>query len=103
MNDPTKYTEHLMMNFEQHETAIEKYSMIVYRGWFTPPVTAKYRFHQSCDDMCDLVIGDTPGQVPEKPVKILDINHWSEYRRVSYSTYPVNSKQTRISKWSEPL
>lgn len=58
--DEWKYTESLMMHFEAHEKAGNNF-VSLYRGWFTPPATARYRFLQSCDDHCDLKLGNTPG------------------------------------------
>jgi len=89
------YTDMLAMHFEEHETSLSDYTATIWKGWFTPPMTARYRFHQSCNDHCDLTLGKTPGQDTDTE-KILDINHWSEYRRVSYTEY---GGQTRISKW----
>jgi len=28
----------------------------VYKGWFVPPTTARYRFYMTCDDRCELSI-----------------------------------------------
>lgn len=31
-----------------------------YEGWFIPPETTGYKFHLSCDDYCEVYLGDTP-------------------------------------------
>jgi len=31
-----------------------------FEGWFLPPKTARYRFYMSCDDMCQVFLGNTP-------------------------------------------
>lgn len=49
MDDPTQYTDKLAMQFEEHESLGDQIATL-WRGWFTPPATTKYRFHQSCDD-----------------------------------------------------
>jgi hypothetical protein len=59
MNDPNQYTDLLAMNFEGHET-IGSQRAHVYRGWFTPPATGEYRFHQGCDDHCELYLANVP-------------------------------------------
>jgi hypothetical protein len=82
------------MNFEGHET-IGSNVATLYRGWFTPPATTNYRFHQSCDDHCDMKLGNTPDQELEV-TEHLNIDHFSEFRRVSYTTY---GSQTRVSEW----
>jgi hypothetical protein len=83
------------MQMESHEKDTSSLMSKLYRGWFTPPATTKYRFHQSCDDYCDLKLGKTPDQDTDLE-ELLDINHWSEYRRTSYTRY---GDQDRISKW----
>lgn len=60
MNNPSKYTETLAMHFESpwdHGTNIAQ----IYRGWFTAPVTSRYRFMTACDDYCAMRLGITPG------------------------------------------
>jgi len=94
MDDPTKYKDMLAMSFEGHETASRARASL-YRGWFTPPATKRYRFYQSCDDHCDLVIGNVPDSTTDV-TKILDIDSWSEFRRVSYTSH---GGQSRISEW----
>jgi hypothetical protein len=68
----------------------------VYRGWFTAPDTKRYRFHQVCNDHCDLNLGKTPDNA-EDVEEILNVDHWSEYRRGG--TYIAHGNQERISKW----
>jgi len=98
MDDPTQYTDRLAMNFEGHET-VGSQTAHLYRGWFTPPASARYRFYQSCDDHCELYMGSVPDSDLERDVtKILDIDHWNEFRRMSYTSHG-GEDQTRISDW----
>jgi hypothetical protein len=84
MDDPTQYDDSLAMQFELLETSTGYRQATVYRGWFVPPATGRYRFHQSCDDECDLTFGNS-ADTDTDVTKILDINHWVEFRRTSYS------------------
>jgi len=94
MDDPKQWTDRLAMHFEGHES-IGSYIATLYRGWFTPPATTKYRFHITCDDHCDLRLGNTPGQTTDVTER-LNVDHWSEFERVSFST---NGGATRISEF----
>jgi len=35
----------------------------VYKAWFIPPMTGKYRFYMTCDDYCQLKMASCPGSV----------------------------------------
>jgi hypothetical protein len=37
----------------------------VFKGWFIPPATTKYRFYMSCDDHCNLKLGSEPNKIEE--------------------------------------
>jgi len=51
----------------------------VFKGWFVPPATTKYRFYMACDDYCELRLGKAkPGTTETE--KILDVNSHSGYR-----------------------
>ena len=39
----------LSLNFES-EWNLGNYLASLYKGWFVPPVDARYRFYMSCDD-----------------------------------------------------
>jgi hypothetical protein len=95
MDKSEEWKDLLAMHFEIQETATTDYMANLFRGWFTPPATGNYRFHQSCDDHCDLRIGNTPDQETDV-TEILNIDHWSEFRRVSYTTH---GNADRISDW----
>lgn len=82
MKDPSMYTDVLGLHMEGHMNVGYKRATL-YRAWFTAPETTKYRFHHSCDDHCDLYIGDTPGQSAKK-TRILDVNHHNYYQRMSW-------------------
>jgi hypothetical protein len=32
----------------------------VYKAWFVPPKTTKYRFYMVCDDYCSMKLGQCP-------------------------------------------
>jgi hypothetical protein len=94
MDDPNNYKDHLAMTFEGHEK-VDKWIASLYRGWFTAPDTKRYRFHLSCNDHCNLRLGNTPDQTTDWTEHV-DIDHWSEFRRTSYST---RGGGDRISDW----
>jgi hypothetical protein len=83
------------MHFEALEKDTKAMTTYLYRGWFTPPADGRYRFHNSCDDHCDLWLGNTPDSETDI-TELLNVDHWSEFRRVSYSTY---GNADRISEW----
>jgi hypothetical protein len=95
MDDENQYTDFLAMHFEGNTRATKSNMATLYRGWFTAPETARYRFHQTCDDHCDFSIGNSPDQETDL-TRILDIDHWSEFRRASYVRY---GNMDRISEW----
>ena len=37
----------------------------LYRGWFIPPATTRYRFYTVCDDHCAMRMAITPDQTEE--------------------------------------
>jgi len=94
-DDPKQFKDLLAMHYEGIDSNDNMYQANIYRGWFTAPETTKYRFHQSCNDYCDLLLGDEPGQ-SAKVTKVLDINHWSEFRRTSQSE---KGGYTRVTEW----
>jgi len=95
MDNEDQYNDLLSLNFEIHEKGIGTLRANLYRGWFTAPATTRYRFHQSCDDQCDLRLGNTPDQETDV-TELLNIDHWSEFRRVSYIAH---GNMDRISEW----
>jgi len=95
MNKEDSYTDMLAMHFEASEKGTTSNMANLFRGWFTPPATTKYRFHQSCDDHCNLVFGKTPDSETDTE-ELIDTDHWVEYRRI---TYIAHGDQDRISKW----
>jgi len=94
MGKPDQYKDLLAMQAEGMEN-ISEYQASLYRGWFTAPTTGKFRFHQACDDECDLNIGKTPNQSATLS-KMLDINHYSSFQRNSFMN---TGGQTRVSEW----
>jgi hypothetical protein len=85
MENPDDYKDRLAMQAEGMEN-IGSNQASLYRGWFTAPTTGKFRFHQACDDHCDLNIGKTPGQSATLSL-MLDINHHSSIQRFSFLNY----------------
>jgi len=57
--DPSRITNRLALNFDTFRDQAD-YTANVFKGWFTPPVTGRYRFYQACDDHCSLHIDKTP-------------------------------------------
>jgi hypothetical protein len=45
MDDEIQYNDLLAMHFESSEKKTYSNMANLYRGWFTPPATGKYRFH----------------------------------------------------------
>jgi len=62
-----EYHTSLVTTFElpQHNrnqgTDYSDYMTNVFKGWFIPPATTKYRFYQVCDDKCILKLGNVSG------------------------------------------
>jgi hypothetical protein len=75
MDDKTQYNDKLAMTTEAHETGMGDYHANLYRAWFTPPNTGNYRFHISCNDHCDLRLGDTPDQ-SLTVTEHINVDHW---------------------------
>ncbi len=65
----------------------------ILRGWFVPPVTARYRFYLACDDYCGLKLGATPNSITSA-TELLAVLGWSSYR-----DYYKADGQKRISDW----
>lgn len=58
----------------------DKYLGYIYETWFVPPSTGNYRFYQTCDDVCDLKIGQSsPGTIDDLLV-LLDVSYYSDHR-----------------------
>jgi len=52
--------ESLNTNLESHRN-VGDWLTHQFKGWFIPPATTRYRFYQSCDDNCRLIMADKPG------------------------------------------
>jgi hypothetical protein len=57
-------TETLALAFESPIDE-DNYIVNLYKGWFIPPATTKYRFYMSCDDHCNLKLGSEPNKIEE--------------------------------------
>jgi len=62
--DGAEVSEFLALSMELNEREHVR-SGNLFRGWFVPPKTTKYRFYQACDDNCKLKIGKTPGSTED--------------------------------------
>jgi hypothetical protein len=59
-----KHTDMLAMSFESPMN-VDDHLVNLYKGWFIPPATTKYRFYMSCDDLCNLKLGSEPNKIEE--------------------------------------
>ena len=46
-------SEHLALSLEGPVKLGDYYGQL-FRGWFVPPATTRYRFYMACDDFCKL-------------------------------------------------
>jgi hypothetical protein len=49
------------MDFESPQVSGSKMGSI-YKAWFQPPVTARYRFYMVCDDKCEMKMATCPAK-----------------------------------------
>lgn len=49
----------------------------IFKGWFIPPATTRYRFYQACDNYCRIYLSNVSGSVDAK-------------ERLTYSTSASN-------------
>jgi hypothetical protein len=70
----------------------------VYKGWFVAPATTKYRFYISCDDICKLSLGSTPG-VAEDPTVIAHTREYTDRRDWWETNTKVNTDYKIKSDW----
>jgi hypothetical protein len=68
------------------------YTGSLYKGWFIPPATTAYRFYVTCDDNCELYLGETAGDAENKTKMSTDIGY-SSYR----DWWETRTNQPRIS------
>lgn len=78
-------------------TAIEfkhstNYAGSIFRGWFVPPATTRYRFYQSCDNYCSLWLST---QANDKTVATNIISEHSTNNRRYYDQY-----DGQMSNWT---
>jgi len=77
-NGKKLYSEKLAMHFEAPTTEGD-YIVNVFKGWFVPPKTTKYRFLSSCDDYCSVKIGKTEKQT-DSLTTLMDTHRYNEFR-----------------------
>jgi hypothetical protein len=72
----------------------------VYKAWFTPPATAKYRFYMVCDDLCQLNIAQCAGSISPM-TKLLDLKKWTAYNGFWSNQNRYSSAPSKVSNWVE--
>jgi len=50
----------------------------VYKSWFYPPHTGRYRFYMICDDYCQMKIAKCPGTISPLTT-MLDLKKWTKW------------------------
>lgn len=88
------------MQFEMERNK-QTYTGDIYKGWFIPPHTGRYRFRMACTNQCKLWMGKTPGSNLTTDVQQLMHVSWWAYRR-EYWKKDANYEQ-RQSEWTEIL
>jgi hypothetical protein len=54
----TEYQETIAMDLEAPSTIWPSYSGNIFAGYFKAPADAAYRFYMTCDDWCELYLGN---------------------------------------------
>ena len=69
----------------------------LFRGWFVPPATTRYRFRMACDDFCTLKLATKPGDGSLSILEeLLDVKSWSSQS----ARYWANSTDfSRVTPW----
>jgi len=72
----------------------------VYRSWFTPPKTGKYRFYMVCDDYCMLKIAQCAGTTAPLTT-LIDLRKWTKYDSFWSNENRYGSPPSKVSNWVE--
>lgn len=73
------YIEKLALDLEAPYNIWDAQMGNVYSGYFKPPMTGRYRFYVTCDDLCQLYLGNKTLD-PKSSSKIFETPGWSNYR-----------------------
>jgi hypothetical protein len=38
----------------------------IFKGWFIPPATTRYKFYQTCDNYCRIYLSNVTGSIDDK-------------------------------------
>jgi len=71
------------------------WTMNIFKGWFIPPATTRYRFYQTCDDHCSIELSNVTEDSTQNVTEILYTNTWVEYR----DWYSLVRNEPHISEW----
>jgi len=63
----------------ESRNSIANYFSQEYKAWFIPPETTRYRFYMSCDDICEMHLGNTPNSAIDTTV-LIDADGYTNYR-----------------------
>lgn len=55
----------------------------LYKGWFVPPTSARYRFYMTCDNLCRIKIAPCAGTT--SPLQTLITHNYAEGYKDFYS------------------
>ena len=68
------------MDLEAPKNVKDGYAGNIFSGYFKPPATARYRFYISCDDGCQLYLGNKSLD-PTSTKSIYNSTSWAYYRQ----------------------
>jgi hypothetical protein len=82
------------------ERNIGDYMGSIYKAWFVPPKTARYRFYMVCNDYCLMEFATCPkSHTPTD--RILDLRGWTDYSGFFSQQHHWNKGKKKISDWLE--
>jgi len=72
----------------------------VYKAWFIPPKTTRYRFYMVCDDYCLMEMATCPNS--HSPTeRILDLRGHTPYNGFFSHEYRWHTEKRKVSDWIE--
>ena len=72
----------------------------IYKAWFLPPKTGRYRFYMICDDYCNLEIAQCAGTISPLTT-MLNLKKWTKYDSFWSNENKYGSPPTKVSNWIE--
>ena len=72
----------------------------IYKTWFTPPHTGKYRFYMICDDNCQMKIGLCAGSTSPLTT-LLSLSGWTQYNAFWSNENRYSDAPKKVSDWVE--